>query len=206
VLWAAGELDVLVARDIPWNAGAEASISVIAAAGQAIASEQATMKFESRAFMLRLAPGVQPGDYLVRARVTGKAGEGAEASEQVQVHVPAAGDAAAALAQPLLYRRGPFSGVGFQPTADLQFRKAERLRVDVPTAAPLDEVSARLLDRKGGLLPVPVATLQREEVGVRFVSGEVSLAPLALGDYLIEVSVRRGTLQQKSVTAFRIVP
>jgi len=206
VLWAAGELDVLAAREMPWNAGADASISIVAADGRAIASEQATMGFESRAFMVRLAHGVQPGDYLVRARVTGKAGGGAEAGEQVRVHVPDTDDGAAGLAQPLLFRRGPFSGAGFQPTADLRFRKAERLRVDVPSRATFDEVSARLLDRKGGLLPIPVNTLQRDDAGVCFVTGEVSLAPLALGDYLIEVSARRGTLQEKSVTAFRIVP
>ncbi len=107
--------------------------------------------------------------------------------------------------QALLFRRGPFSGPGFQPAADLRFRREERVRVDVPLAAPVDSVSARVLDRRGGTLAVPATALQREEKGVRLASAEVNLAPLTSGDYLVEVSVKRGANHERVLTAIRIV-
>ncbi len=206
VLWAAGEVEVSAARQMPWNAGADAVVAAMTEDGQPVATERATTTFESRAFFLRLATDVAPGEYVLRARVQGKAGGGAEASVQIRVRVPDAADENADGAQPLLFRRGPFSGPGFQPTADLRFRKGERLRVDVPVRSAFEEVSARLLDRKGGALPIPVAASRREDGGAVFASGEVALAPLALGDYLVELAITRGGSQEKTLTAFRIVP
>ena len=206
-IWIAGEMDIAAARDLAWSAGAEASITVTSADGQAVASEQAKVSTVSRAFLLHLTSDLPAGEYLVRARLQGAPGGGADASEQVRVVVPdARGTATTALGQSLLFRRGPFTGAGFQPTADLRFRKAERVRVDVPLVGPVDAIAARLLDRRGQPLPVPVATSQRDEGGVRLATAEVTLAPLALGDYLVEVSTRRGDRQEKVLAAIRIVP
>ncbi len=107
---------------------------------------------------------------------------------------------------PMLFRRGPFTGNAFQPTADVRFRKAERLRADFPLAAACDSPAARLLDRKGQLLAVPVTTSLREQAGARFAGAEVTLAPLAQGDYLLEVTARRGDAVEKTLIAFRVVP
>jgi VWFA-related protein len=206
-IWITGEMDIAAARDMAWSAGAEASITVTSAGGQAMASEQAKVSSVARAFLLHLTPDLPAGEYLVRAKLQGRPGGGADASQQVRVIVPDAnGNLATALGQALLFRRGSFSGAGFQPTADLRFRKAERIRVDVPLAGPVDAVGARLLDRRGQPLPIPVATSQRDEGGVRLATAEVALAPLALGDYLIEVSARRGERQDKVLAAVRIVP
>jgi VWFA-related protein len=206
-IWIAGEMDIAAARDVAWSAGAEASITVTSASGQAMASGQAKVSSVARAFLLHLTPDLPAGEYLVRARLQGRPGGGADASQQVRVIVPDAhGNLATVLGQALLFRRGPFSGAGFQPTADLRFRKAERIRVDVPRAGPVDTVDARLLDRRGQPLPIPVATSQRDEGGMRLATAEVALAPLALGDYLIEVSARCGERQDKVLAAVRIVP
>jgi VWFA-related protein len=206
-IWITGEMDVAAARDMAWSTGAEASITVTSAGGQTVASGQAKVSTVARAFLLHLAPDLAAGEYLVRARLQGRLGGGADASQQVRVIVPDAhGNLATVLGQALLFRRGPFSGAGFQPTADLRFRKAERIRVDVPLAGRVDAIDARLLDRKGQPLPIPVATSKRDEGGVRLATAEVALAPLALGDYLIEVSARRGERQDKVLVAVRIVP
>jgi hypothetical protein len=209
VVWAAGDLDVSAAREMAWSGGAEVSLSVTAADGRAVATESVTVSPTARGFLVRVLAPPEPGEYLVRARAQGKAGAGADASEQVRITVPSSSsDPAVSLGQALLFRRGPYSGPGFQPTADLRFRRAERVRVDVPLAAAVSAGGffTRILDRKGQELPIPATTTQREEGGLRMASAEIALAPLAFGDYLIEVSVRRGDRQEKILTAIRIVP
>jgi VWFA-related protein len=102
-------------------------------------------------------------------------------------------------------RRGPYTGPGFQATTDPRFRRAERLRVDVPLGSDCT-ASVRLLDRRGQALPVPFAGAQVEQSGVAVLRAEIVLAPLAQADYLIEVTVRRGEKEEKRLVAFRIVP
>jgi hypothetical protein len=88
------------------------------------------------------------------------------------------------------------------PTADLRFRRSERLRVDVPTPAA-DAVTARVLDRNGNPLPIPVAAAVRDDPdGSRWQSAEVSLAPLAPADYLVELTTAAG----RTLLAFRVIP
>jgi hypothetical protein len=53
---------------------------------------------------------------------------------------------------------------------------------------------------------VPVATTVRDETYLRIASAELALAPLALGDYLVELSLQRGSRRDKVVVAVRIVP
>jgi hypothetical protein len=150
---------------------------------------------------------LKPGDYFVKVRLLAKPTPTSDAIAQVRVTVPdLSGSKARMLAQPTFYRRGPYTGPGYQPTADTRFRKAERIRVDVPMVAGLEAPTARLLDRRGQPLPIPVTAGQREDGAARFATAEVVLAPLAPADYLIEVSVRRGEQTEKVVTAFRIVP
>ena len=94
----------------------------------------------------------------------------------------------------------------FQATADARFRRAERLRVDAAIAGPVPTVSARLIDRKGLALAVPVTATVRAEGFLRLASAELALAPLGPGDYLVEISLARGARTDKVLAAFRIVP
>ena len=64
------------------------------------------------------------------------------------------------------------------PTADLRFRRSERLRVEVPSAA--DVAAARLLDRTGKPLAVPVAAATRTTPTARG-GRRAELAPRAAG-------------------------
>jgi hypothetical protein len=92
------------------------------------------------------------------------------------------------------------------PAADLRFRRQERVKVESVVVGPVTSASARLLDRAGSPLPLPVAFLQREEGGARIVSGELALAPLTSGDYLLEISVVGGSSTRRELAAFRIIP
>ena len=60
-----------------------------------------------------------------------------------------------------------------------------------------------LLDRAGKALQVPVQVTERTDAdGIRWIVADVTLAPLAAGDYAIEVSA--GGASQ--VTGFRVIP
>lgn len=71
-------------------------------------------------------------------------------------------------------------------------------------AADAGTASARLLDRSGKPLQVPVQISERADAaeGIRWIVAEVTLAPLAPGDYAVEVAAAGGT----QVTGFRVVP
>ena len=87
------------------------------------------------------------------------------------------------------------------PTADMRFRRSERLRVEVPSVAAA--TGARLLDRTGKPMPVPVASNTRNDAdGSRWATAELALAPLAAGDYIIEVMAET----TRTLVAFRVVP
>jgi len=206
-LWVVGEMDTAAMRAPEWAAGGDVTIAVSAADGRAVAAEQASITPAAPRFAIHIPNAtLTAGDYLVKVRVRGRSGP-ADAGGQVRVGVPdVSGSTASVLGQPMLFRRGPYSGTGYQPTADLRFRKAERIRVDLPLGGAIDSSAAQLLDRKGQVLPIPVTTGQRDEGGRRFLTAEVTLAPLAPADYLVEVSVRRGEKTEKKLTAFRIVP
>ena len=90
-------------------------------------------------------------------------------------------------------------------TADLRFRRSEHIRVEVPSVSPA--VSARLLDRTGKVLAVPLTAAVREDAdGSRWQTAEVALAPLAVGDYVIELAGGAGGERKRTLVAFRIVP
>jgi hypothetical protein len=70
-------------------------------------------------------------------------------------------------------------------------------------ASSADTVSARLLDRAGNPLTTPVtAGIQEDADGLRWRRVEVVLAPLAQGDYIIELSAGG----ERTLTGFRVVP
>ena len=69
------------------------------------------------------------------------------------------------------------------------------------STVPGDPVAV-LLDRAGTPMAVPLQVSAREESGVRWIAVETALAPLAPGDYAVEVKAGAST----RTTAFRVVP
>jgi VWFA-related protein len=116
------------------------------------------------------------------------------------------GAAQGTIGKPLLFLRGPSSGPGWVATTDLRLRRTDRLRVDIPTETALEAMAIALLDRTGKPLAFPVALAERTEGGVRYVTGEIPLAPLTMGDYLLEVRCREASGDSAAILAFRIVP
>ena len=207
-LWVVAELDAAAARAPEWSGGGRAVLTVATSDGQTLFDEEAAVSAASPSFVRYLADSsITPGEYIVRVSVRGAERSTAEVTERVRVTVPPPGPAAEAPpGDAVLHRSGPFTGRAFQPTADARFRRGERLRVDVTVAGPAPTVSARLLDRKGQPLAVPVATAIRDEAYRRIASAELAVAPLAFGDYLVELTLQRGSRSDKVVVAVRIVP
>ncbi|MCX6537866.1 MAG: VWA domain-containing protein [Acidobacteria bacterium] len=207
VLWIVGELDGAAARLPEWRAG-EATITLKTALGATLLSERVSVTPQARTFVRFLSHAdIRAGEYLVRAQMQGEPGSVADFTEQLRITVPTrAVGTDPPPGQPLIFRRGPYTGPTFQPTLDMRFRRAERIRVDVSIAGSEPSISARLLDRKGQPLQVPVTAALREEAGRRFAAAELVLAPIAPADYLIELSIHRDQRLDKVIVPIRIVP
>jgi VWFA-related protein len=194
-VWVTGE----VAASDEWRAGADADVLLVNAAGETVTTAHASVAPGGRWFRVALMPA-QPlaaGDYTVRVRARA-AGATTSTNEVLSVKLPVAPQASGAV----LLRRGPSTGNHELPTADRRFQRTDQLRLELPTAEDRT-VTARLLDRTGKPLPIPVAASVRDDQdGSRWASARLALAPLAVGDYVIEVSGSVG----RTLVAFRVVP
>jgi hypothetical protein len=112
----------------------------------------------------------------------------------------------AAAPQPLMYKRGPSTANRQVGTADPRFTRADRVHLELPVTADTKIGAARLLDRAGQALAVPVTGERTDESsGQRWITADVVLAPLAPGDYAVEVGATEATGESRVVTAIRIV-
>jgi len=152
-------------------------------------------------FALRIPEtgGIAPGDYAVRVRVRPDSNPGLPVTDTARLSVPAT---PTILGEPVMWRRGPSTGLKHLATADPRFQRSERVRFEFATAAD-GNATARMLDRVGNPIRVPVQISTRPDPsGFRWIVADAVLAPLAAGDYGIEVTL--GTA--KHVAAFKVVP
>jgi VWFA-related protein len=187
-------------RGEDWMGGGEATAMLLDRAGTTVATATAPIEPNTRSVRLVLVPpaAVPPGEYDVRLRVK-SAGGAAATTDSTRVTLAPAPRATGAI----FLRRGPTTGNRDAPTADLRFRRTERLKVEVPGESG-DAVTARLLDRTGKLVAaIPVASSTRVDPdGSRWQIAQLSLVPLGIGDYVIEVAAGA----TRTLAAFRIVP
>lgn len=92
-----------------------------------------------------------------------------------------------------------------QRSADPVFRRTERMHLEWPVDAAGDSRGGRLLNRQGEALPVPVAVSERAEGDRTVLSADLQLAPLAPGDYVIELSTTRGEKTTQRWLAIRVI-
>jgi hypothetical protein len=195
VIWVAGELQPeRGVSDV--SLGAAADIEV--AGGTASATARVELKPGERTFLTSLKLAATGGDVDVRVRLTPEGGMAFTDAVRLAV--------GPATAQPLLFRRGPTTANRVVPAADFRFSRTERLRVEVPVAAGTTPGAARLLDKAGSPLSIPVAVTARvdETSGQQWITADVTLAPLAPSDYAIEVTFTSEGGEQRVVTAIRV--
>jgi VWFA-related protein len=125
----------------------------------------------------------------------------------IESDVRAAGRLTArAAGDPVVLHRGPSTGNQVQPAAGRVFPRSERIRIEIEAAAGTPVWTGALLDRTGTRTVVPVVTGERTDAatGQRWLTADVTLAPLGPGDYVVELSIAKGSETQKSLVAIRV--
>jgi hypothetical protein len=197
-VWVVGELEFRARREPAWANGARAEVLLLAADGRRVGTAEIEIPASQGSFGVKV-PTTGPlvaGDYAVRVRLRGR---DTEVTDTASVTIPAAGSA---VGEAVMWRRGASTGPQYVRTSDPRFQRSERLRLELASDAA--GATARLLDRTGKALQVPVQVSDRSDAadGVRWIAAEVTLAPLAAGDYAVEVVAGRDV----RVTGFRVIP
>lgn len=202
------ELEPTAARLPEWQAGMAVQVLIESDKGGSPVVLQGEMRPSQRVLTLEgpdPATPLAPGRYIVRAegrplRATSGSGS-VRASGDVVL-----GAAATRFGSGLqLLRRSPSTGLAYVATADPRSRRTDRLRLEVPVLGTGEAVvTGRVLTREGDPLPLVVTMSERTEpdTGRRWAVGDVTLAPLAQGEYVVEFKLG------SEVTAYglRIIP
>ena len=204
--WWVVELDsALVREDGELAGGAEiAATAALASSGAQVFQRRARLAAGDRAVAFDFAIAVpDPGGLILRVRARPVGGAGTPIAEAVRVRAPAG---AWPVGTARLFRRSPGANSEFTPTADLRYSRTERLRIEVPAAGAIEAVSGALLDRMGAPLKLPVACATRaaDVQDAAWAACDLTLAPLAAGDYGIGVVVTTNGRRHEVVTAFRV--
>ena len=203
-VWIVGEMDQATSKGQEWLGGAQADVLLTAEDGVKIAELTQPVPAPVRIVSVTL-PDVPlgPGEYTLRLRIK-PSGGGLPFMDTVHFTVADAGDLTG---KARLLRRGLSTGVQYVVTADPQFRRTDRLRVEIPLLGAVDGARGELLNKTGQVMPVPVeASTRREDAALQWASADALLAPLAPGDYAIRTTIQRGATTQQILTAFRVVP
>ncbi|MET0214916.1 MAG: VWA domain-containing protein [Vicinamibacterales bacterium] len=195
VVRAVAELSRSTANGDDWGKGGQLEATLMNSAGKPVAKGSATLAPGTFAAQITIAPAspLEPDDYKVVIRAKGVAALGSTESATFTLNADPLGTGTL-----FLRRVGPRE----MPTADLRFRRTERLIVETPVSLGTD-IAARLLGRTGTALNVPLtATIREDADGTRWRRAEVTLAPLAPGDYVVEIT----SGAERTLTGFRVVP
>jgi VWFA-related protein len=198
-IWIAGELPASPANN-PWSAGGTVSLDV--SAGGASATARVTLAAGQRSFAVPvpLSSPVESGSLDVRATLAANDPDAQRFSDTLTL------DLQSAATQPMLYRRGPATGNRLVPAGSFQFSRTERAHLEFPVGPDAKATGARLLDRTGQPLSIPVTIGERvdQETNQRWLTADITLAALAAADYAVEMAMTVGTTEHKAVTAIRV--
>jgi VWFA-related protein len=199
-LWVAGELQGAAGKQDEFAQGATATIEAMAA-GFPTTTSKVVLKAGERTFLTAMAlPATVAGQLDVRARLKSESTT-LPLSDAIRLDAAPSG-------QPLLFRRGITTGNRLLPAADFRFSRTERIRIEIPISSSTSVAKpgpGRVLDRAGQPLQVPVTIGERsdEAGGQRWITADVTLAPLSVGDYAIEVTVL-GSPEQRTLVGIRV--
>jgi VWFA-related protein len=202
------EIDAATAKLPEWISGGTLRLVIDPERGTTAATQTITAAIQPGQRSIPIggtdAP-LAPGRYSVRAELTPKAGR---LPIQVTTFATVPAESAEVGTGALALRRGPSTGLAYVPTADPRFRRTERLRVEVPLMGEGHTGTARLLTRDGHAMPL-VATYTTRVDGDRNLTlgvAEIGLAPLAAGEYVLELTLTKGPTPDVVAYGFRIVP
>jgi hypothetical protein len=207
-IWITGELDATTLKNPDWQQGGRLRATFEHEKGASPRTQvELALPAGQRSFALTPPKDVQlaAGRYVVRVELFPAAGK-VPIQSMVDAFIPE-GDWLIATSG-LTARRGPSTGLQYEATADTRFRRTERIRLEVPRSAADGQAAARLLTRDGKPLNVAIALSERVDAdsGQRMLVADVILAPLAQGDYAVELTVEQGDRKESATYAFRIIP
>ncbi len=172
-----------------WPAGAEIMAMAESADGEVVGSARVVMKSGGRVAIvhLQLEPGKPPAYGLLRIKA-----DGMTFTDRVAVPPasPLLGDA-------LAFRNGT-------PTGALACRRNDVVHLEWAVLGPLDTRAARLLDRRGKPLAVPLQLEEKNDASGRRLVTDVPLAQLGRGEYLVELIASSKVISDRKLIALRI--
>jgi len=177
-----------------WSEGGTLELIADSADGQMVGTATGKLLGNGRGFITMPLDGTtRPSNLFVRLRADG---------ESISERVVLSPQTATLVADPVAYRSGP-RGTGV-PVASFLFTRQDRLRLDWPIAAGVDKYEARLLDQYGQPLQTHPDLQSVDTSTGKHVLGEMALAPLGRGDYVVELTVAAGEKLEQKLTAFRV--
>ncbi len=108
--------------------------------------------------------------------------------------------------EPALFHRGPSTGNQRQPAPARILPRSDRVHLELESAPDSPPWIGALLDRNGTKTAVPVTVGSRTDrvSGQRWLTADVTLAPLGAGDYIIELTSVAGGEQKRTLVAIRV--
>ncbi len=190
-----GELSAAAAKATEWRQGADAQILVTGPQGTAAGTGRATIGPGGRSFLARVpVMGATSGDYEISVRLRPAAG----AAPLLETTRAAIG--ASPIGEPIAFR----SADRQNPVASFFWWRTEVARFEAPVAPAATSPAARILDRAGNPMAVPVNAAIRDENGSRWLVADLRLAPLSPGDYTIELTVDAGGSSARRFVPLRV--
>jgi VWFA-related protein len=206
------ELDVATAKKPEWISGGTLRLTIeperIFGAGDPGPSQTVTVAVDPGQRSIVVPASERPlaaGRYSVRAELTPR---GSRMPIQVTTIATVPAEAVEVGTGALALRRGPSTGLVYEPTADPRFRRTERLRIEVPLMGDDITGTGRLLTSAGQAMALVVtySTRTDDETKQRFGMAEVVLSPLAAGEYVLELSLAKGGKTDVVTYGFRLIP
>jgi hypothetical protein len=195
IVWIAGELGSSPGAAHEWGQGAIATLHILS--GTAVARSRVTIAAGERTFLTSVKLPVGQ-DTTVDVQALFSPVSGGDTVTEVSL---------ATAPQPLFYRSGPATANQRVMTADVHFARTDRAHLELPVTSGVKPAPGRILDRAGRLLKVPVTEAERTDAVTEqhWITADVALAPLAPGDYLIEVGLIEKNETSRVVTGIRVV-
>ena len=188
------ELGVNARQSAAWAKGGDVRL-LISAGGEQVTETRAIEPMRA-GVTLRVSIAAA-GDVRIDARARSAAGGAADATASLSAGT-------GSLIGDVMSYRGLARAL--QPAPDGRYRRTERATIEAPLAGDAVPAGARVLDRQGKPLNVPIAARERIDAqGVRWLAAELALAPLTEGDYIIEVEAMKDARRERTLFAIRVV-
>jgi VWFA-related protein len=174
----------------------DVTVDVLDADDQPAGTRDGRIETSARSVLIRV-PVTGVGPWQVAIRVGGAARTLTDRLEVAPTGTPLLGG-------PLVFRATPSGRSPLWPAADVRFGRTERVHVEWPVVKVPAVFEAALLNPSGDPLAVPVVVGLGESNGRPILTADVNLAPLAAGDYVIDLTASLGDVTERSLVAIRV--